>query len=86
MQYIYLGSSGWVAGSFPRGADPPGSSGRLHTPGVFTLAHPDPGLVFKTGSIMTAGGNLAWAAEAFGDRASGGCCCFVEMLRESYGT
>ncbi|KAI5056234.1 hypothetical protein GOP47_0028052 [Adiantum capillus-veneris] len=57
--YAYLGTSGWVAGSFSRCLQ---KSKELLVPGVFTLAHPDPSLVFKTGSIMTAGGNIAWAA------------------------
>ncbi|XP_024538899.1 uncharacterized protein LOC9653308 [Selaginella moellendorffii] len=56
--YVYLGTSGWVAGSFPVEEN----DGKF-VPGVFTLGHPDSSLVFKTGSIMTAGGNLAWAAE-----------------------
>ncbi|OAE23854.1 hypothetical protein AXG93_369s1480 [Marchantia polymorpha subsp. ruderalis] len=59
--YAYLGTSGWVAGSFAKKSSrDKGSEVKLS--GVYTLAHPDPSLVFKTGSIMTAGGNLAWAA------------------------
>lgn len=56
--YGYLGTSGWVAGSFLRSSE----NAMRSVPGVFTLAHPDSTLVFRTGSIMTAGGNLAWAA------------------------
>ncbi|XP_057826921.2 uncharacterized protein LOC131038497 isoform X3 [Cryptomeria japonica] len=56
--YGYLGTSGWVAGSFRR----PKERSQRSIPGVFTLAHPNSALVFQTGSIMTAGGNLAWAA------------------------
>jgi xylulokinase len=56
--YGYLGTSGWVAGSFLRSPE----NVMRSVPGVFTLAHPDSTLVFRTGSIMTAGGNLAWAA------------------------
>ncbi|MCO5602548.1 hypothetical protein L7F22_056681 [Adiantum nelumboides] len=58
--YAYLGTSGWVAGSFSRCSQK--LNKKLLVPGVFTLAHPDSSLVLKTGSIMTAGGNLAWAA------------------------
>lgn len=56
--YGYLGTSGWVAGSFLRSPE----NTMRSLPGVFTLAHPDSSLIFRTGSIMTAGGNLAWAA------------------------
>ncbi|GJP40872.1 hypothetical protein CLOM_g539 [Closterium sp. NIES-68] len=79
-EYIYLGTSGWVAGSFPNQpsrhpASQPHDQGSprlasqpLAPPpplawsqGVFTLAHPDPSLVFRTAPIMTAGGNYKWA-------------------------
>ncbi|CAI7789543.1 unnamed protein product, partial [Closterium sp. NIES-54] len=86
-EYIYLGTSGWVAGSFPLppplqpATQPPNQQPNqpsTHPPplasqplasvqppswsqGVFTLAHPDPSLVFRTAPIMTAGGNLKWA-------------------------
>ncbi|KAG6552627.1 hypothetical protein Mapa_005827 [Marchantia paleacea] len=59
--YAYLGTSGWVAGSFAKKSSLDKRS-EVKLSGVYTLAHPDPSLVFKTGSIMTAGGNLAWAA------------------------
>ncbi|CAI5497738.1 unnamed protein product, partial [Closterium sp. Naga37s-1] len=83
MEYIYLGTSGWVAGSFPLhlpfqpATQPPNPPSTQPPPlaaqplasgqppswsqGVFTLAHPDPSLVFRTAPIMTAGGNLKWA-------------------------
>ncbi|KAH8971236.1 hypothetical protein BDL97_02G130800 [Sphagnum fallax] len=61
--YAYLGTSGWVAGSFQHSAGLPPKAKPMPRPsGVFTLGHPESSLVFKTGSIMTAGGNLAWAA------------------------
>ncbi|KAH9572111.1 hypothetical protein CY35_02G129500 [Sphagnum magellanicum] len=61
--YAYLGTSGWVAGSFQHSAGRPPKAKPMPRPsGVFTLGHPESSLVFKTGSIMTAGGNLAWAA------------------------
>ncbi|CAI5982208.1 unnamed protein product [Closterium sp. NIES-64] len=73
-EYIYLGTSGWVAGSFslqplfqPSNQSPKKSplASVVQPPswsqGVFTLAHPDPSLVFRTAPIMTAGGNLKWA-------------------------
>ncbi|KAL2620330.1 hypothetical protein R1flu_000535 [Riccia fluitans] len=60
--YAYLGTSGWVAGSFLKKSYEERESTVKQLSGVYTLAHPDPSLVFKTGSIMTAGGNLAWAS------------------------
>lgn len=70
-QYAYVGTSGWVAGSFNKKSNLNAvmegrQSPELNSPtGVFTLAHPDPSLVFRTGSIMTAGGNLSWASNLF---------------------
>ncbi|KAL3681604.1 hypothetical protein R1sor_024560 [Riccia sorocarpa] len=60
--YAYLGTSGWVAGSFLKESPERNGDNRKQLSGVYTLAHPEPSLVFKTGSIMTAGGNLAWAS------------------------
>ncbi|CAM6113673.1 unnamed protein product [Calypogeia fissa] len=63
--YAYLGTSGWVAGSFLRNTCSKGDF--VSNPsGVFTLAHPESSLVFKTGSILNAGGNLEWAATNLG--------------------
>lgn len=60
--YAYIGTSGWVAGSFQDQVDIEAAK----PSGVFRLGHPDESLVFKTGSIMTAGGNLAWSAANIG--------------------
>eukprot|EP00897_Mesotaenium_endlicherianum_P000762 jgi/Mesen1/10687/ME000009S10479 len=79
LDYVYLGTSGWVAGSYLRpdapqtggggligstGGQAPGGGASEHPAGVFSLAHVDPALAFKTGSIMTAGGNLTWLLSA----------------------
>jgi len=57
--YAYLGTSGWVAFTSSHQADP-------HT-GVFTLAHPSPDHYICVAPILTAGGNLEWIRELFGE-------------------
>lgn len=57
----YVGTSGWVSFSSDVRGDP--------ATGVFTLAHPAPGRTIHIAPLLTAGGNLAWAAAAIGDEA-----------------
>jgi xylulokinase len=57
----YLGTSGWVSFSAERRGDPEA--------GVFTLAHPRPGHTIQIAPLLTAGGNLTWAATAIADDA-----------------
>jgi xylulokinase len=57
--YAYIGTSGWVAFT---------SRQRLETDArVFTLAHPDPARLLVIAPLLTAGGNLAWARDLFGE-------------------
>ncbi|MBK8023848.1 MAG: hypothetical protein IPK19_21040 [Chloroflexi bacterium] len=56
--YAYIGASGWVGYTSTQRGDP--------AQGVWTLAHPDPGLVICVAPLLTAGGNLDWARQAFG--------------------
>ncbi len=56
--YAYLGTSGWVAFTSTRQADP--------ATGVFTLAHPHPARYITVAPLLTAGGNLDWVYELFG--------------------
>jgi xylulokinase len=57
--YGYLGTSGWIAFS----AAQPGSSEQ----GVFTLAHPRPDQYIHVAPLLTAGGNLDWVRDLFGE-------------------
>lgn len=56
--YAYLGTSGWVAFTSNRQADP--------ETGVFTLAHPHPARYITVAPLLTAGGNLDWVRDLFG--------------------
>jgi xylulokinase len=56
--YAYLGTSGWVAFTSTRRADP--------ETGVFTLAHPHPARYITVAPLLTAGGNLDWVRDLFG--------------------
>lgn len=56
--YGYLGTSGWVGFT----ADNPGAPAQ----GVFTLAHPREGQFMQVAPLLTAGGNLEWVRELFG--------------------
>jgi xylulokinase len=57
--YAYIGTSGWVAFT---------SRQRLETEArVFTLAHPDAARLLVIAPLLTAGGNLAWARDLFGE-------------------
>ncbi len=57
--YGYLGTSGWIAFS----AAQPGSPEN----GVITLAHARPGQYIQVAPLMTAGGNLEWVRDLFGE-------------------
>ncbi len=57
--YAYLGTSGWVAFSASERADP--------EQGAITLAHPHPERTIQVAPLLTAGGNLAWLRNLFGD-------------------
>jgi xylulokinase len=57
--YGYLGTSGWIAFS----AAQPGSSEQ----GVFTLAHTRPDQYIQVAPLLTAGGNLEWMRDLFGE-------------------
>jgi xylulokinase len=57
--YAYLGTSGWVAFSASERADP--------EQGAITLAHPHPERYIQVAPLLTAGGNLAWLRNLFGD-------------------
>ncbi|MBL8133473.1 MAG: hypothetical protein JNL42_16550 [Anaerolineae bacterium] len=56
--YAYIGTSGWVGYTSSERGDP--------AQGVWTLAHPDPALMICVAPLLTAGGNLDWARQAFG--------------------
>jgi xylulokinase len=56
--YLYLGTSGWVAFT----AEEPASPER----GVLTIAHPDPDRCIPVAPLLTAGGNLEWIRDLFG--------------------
>lgn len=57
--YAYIGTSGWVAFT---------SQGRTSRESrVFTLAHPDAARTMIFAPLLTAGGNLAWARDVFGE-------------------
>lgn len=57
--HVYLGSTGWVARSViarhPRAPLP-----------IYTLAHPDPGLLIEVAPILSAGDAAAWLADLLG--------------------
>ena len=53
--YAYCGTSGWVAFSEQKPADP--------NSGVITLSHPTPNLFIQVAPLLTAGGNLDWFKE-----------------------
>ena len=57
--YGYLGTSGWIAFS----ATQPGSPEQ----GVFTLAHTRPDQYIQVAPLLTAGGNLEWLSDLFGE-------------------
>ena len=60
-QYIYLGTSGWIATTekgYTEGK--PGD-------GCFTLLHPDPSYCIRASSMATAFGNLEWLSDIFSD-------------------
>ena len=50
--YAYCGTSGWVAFSEKKPANP--------NSGVITLSHPNPGFFIQVAPLMTAGGNFDW--------------------------
>ncbi len=57
--YAYLGTSGWIAFT---------SSERASAEqGAFTLAHPKNGAYIQIAPLLTAGGNLEWVRDLFGD-------------------
>jgi xylulokinase len=57
--YGYLGTSGWIAFSVAQ----PGSPEQ----GVFTLAHTRPDRYIHVAPLLTAGGNLDWVRDLFGE-------------------
>ena len=57
--YAYIGTSGWVAFTATKPAQPES--------GVITLAHPRPDYFIQVAPLMTAGGNLDWVAGVFHD-------------------
>eukprot|EP00126_Sphaerothecum_destruens_P008783 Sdes_comp20340_c0_seq2m14078 len=60
-QYIYLGTSGWIA-SLRCGYE----EGKIGD-GCFTLLHPDPEYSIRAAAMATAMGNLEWISEVFSD-------------------
>jgi xylulokinase len=58
-QYVYLGTSGWLAATH---------TGDLIDPetGIFNLRHPDPSQMILIGPMITAAGNFEWLRRQFG--------------------
>jgi xylulokinase len=56
--YGYLGTSGWIAYT---------SSDPTNREGGFLLAHPHPDYFIHVAPLLTAGGNLEWVLDLFGD-------------------
>lgn len=57
--YGYIGTSGWLGFSADTAADP--------ASGVFTLAHPQRERFIQVAPTLTAGGNVQWLSELFGE-------------------
>eukprot|EP01135_Chromosphaera_perkinsii_P005538 Nk52_evm87s352 gene=Nk52_evmTU87s352 len=60
-QYIYLGTSGWIAAT-QKGYHIPKADDEC-----FTLLHPDPQFCIRAASMATAFGNLEWLSDIFSD-------------------
>ena len=63
-EYLYLGTSGWIARTCAAQDDDANSSSSS-ADGVFELLHPDPRLRIVASSMVTAGGAAEWARAAF---------------------
>jgi xylulokinase len=58
--YIYLGTSGWLAAThLGRPVDP--------RSGIFNLRHPEPSRLILIGPLITAAGNFEWLRRQFGE-------------------
>ncbi|KAA8494791.1 D-xylulose kinase [Porphyridium purpureum] len=68
--HCYIGTSGWIGGSFPvlppLGDLPSRDEETSPASTVFELAHPDDETSIVLASMTTAGGAFAWACEMFG--------------------
>lgn len=57
--YVYLGTSGWLAATWPdEPVDP--------LTGIFNLCHPAPEWLIRVGPMLTAAGNFEWLRAQFG--------------------